>query len=175
FKLQEYGINYVEVNLSVVQMLNSNVYERLSNMIKESGVPTSMINFEITESTLIENFSNVSSIMKKFNDDGITFSLDDFGTGYSNFTYIYEMPFQIIKIDRSILLNADSNEVADKMLNSLVNMLKGINVTVLQEGVETKPQRDKIISYGVDYIQGFLYSKPLPEEDFIEYVKINNA
>jgi EAL domain-containing protein (putative c-di-GMP-specific phosphodiesterase class I) len=109
--------------------------------------------------------------MDKFQKDGFTFSLDDFGTGYSNLSYLYDMKFKIVKLDKSILDKADNNIDADKTLGVMISMLQGIHFKVLQEGVESKEQEDKLFDYGIDYIQGYYHSKPLPEKDFLAFIK----
>ncbi len=164
-------LEYIEVNLSAIQLFDPDLYDSFSNIMKEYDVPSSFINFEITESAFIENQDSVLSAMDKFQKDGFTFSLDDFGTGYSNFSYLYDMKFKIVKLDKSILDKADNNIDADKTLGVMISMLQGIHFKVLQEGVESKEQEDKLFDYGIDYIQGYYHSKPLPEKDFLAFIK----
>lgn len=165
------NIEYVEVNLSVMQLNDPDFYDTFSSIAKIYDVPPSFINFEITESAFIDNQDYVLSVMEKFCKDGFSFSLDDFGTGYSNFIYLYDMNFRIVKLDKSILDKSDINEDANKTLCAMIGMLKDIRFKVLQEGVEKKEQEDKLFGYGIDYIQGFYHSKPLPEADFMEFLK----
>ena len=168
------NLEYIEVNLSVAQLNDPDFYDTFSSIAGIYDVPTSFINFEITESAFIDNQDYVLSVIDKFCKDGFSFSLDDFGTGYSNFSYLYDMNFKIVKLDKSILDKSAVNENADKTLHSMIGMLKDIRYKVLQEGVETKEQEDKLFDYGIDYIQGFYHSKPLPETEFLEFFKQNN-
>ncbi len=169
--VKKLGLDYIEVNLSALQIIDPSIYDSIMSLIKKYNVPASFINFEITESALIENSEVVIEIMDKLIKEGFSFSLDDFGTGYSNFTYLYDMKFNIVKIDKSILDKTINNQTASKTLISMIGMLKDISFRVLQEGVETASQEDLLIKNGIDYIQGYYYSHPIPEDDFIKYLE----
>jgi len=167
------NIDYIEVNLSPIQIMDPDTYKSFSKIMEKYDVDPSSINFEITESSFIENKEQALSMMNEFCNDGFTFSLDDFGTGYSNFINLYDMNIKLVKFDKSILDKSDVNEDADKTLQLMTRMLKDIRFKVLQEGVETKEQEDKLLEYGIDYIQGYYHSKPLPEESFLSFVSQN--
>ena len=169
--IQDYGIDYIEVNLSPLQVSDPTMVERFHSIMEKHDVSPSYINFEITESSFIDNPTLVLSIMNQFIQEGFAFSLDDFGTGYSNFHYLYDMKFKIIKLDKSILDKANDSAIASKTLFYMIEMLKDISFQVLQEGVERQEQEEKLFEYGIDYIQGFYHSKPLPEEEFLSYMK----
>ena len=169
------GIEYIEVNLSSLQIIDPLLYPTIQEIIKRFNVPPSFINFEITESAFIENQQIAQGMMNRFINDGFVFSIDDFGTGYSNFTYLYDMPFHIVKIDKSILDSAMTSEVAQKTLNSMIRMLKDLSFKVLQEGVEDRKQTEMLSEFGIDYIQGFYYSEPIPAAEFVEYLKRENG
>jgi EAL domain-containing protein (putative c-di-GMP-specific phosphodiesterase class I) len=169
--IQDYGIDYIEVNLSPLQVRDPTIVERFHSIMEKHDVSPSHINFEITESSFIDNPTLVLSIMNQFIQEGFAFSLDDFGTGYSNFHYLYDMKFKIIKLDKSILDKASDSAIASKTLFYMIEMLKDISFQVLQEGVERQEQEEKLFEYGIDYIQGFYHSKPLPEEEFLSYMK----
>ena len=169
------GLDYIEVNLSSLQIIDPTLYATFQEIIKRFNVPPSFINFEITESAFIENQQVVTGMMNRFISDGFVFSIDDFGTGYSNFTYLYDMPFHIVKIDKSILDSAMTSEVAQKTLSSMIKMLKDLSFQVLQEGVEDQQQTDMLSEFGIDYIQGYYYSKPIPAAEFVEYLKKENG
>lgn len=105
---------------------------------------------------------------------GVGFSLDDFGSGYSNLTRVLSLPFNLIKIDKS-LVDAMDDEDTHVILEQSIAMVKEIGKQVLVEGVETQEQADKLSAMGVDYIQGFLYAKPMPEEEFLAFLREHNA
>ncbi len=173
--LKKLGVKYIEINLSAYQIIDIKLYEKFTNKIKEHNIDPSMINFEITESAVINNINSVSSTVSKFAEDGIYFSLDDFGTGYSNFDYLVQIPFKIIKLDKSLLDHAEENEKANLLHNSVINMIKGAKIQVLQEGAERKEQVDALLEVGIDYIQGFYYSQAIPKDEFIAFIMKYNS
>ena len=94
---------------------------------------------------------------------GFSFALDDYGTGYANNSFIMDFPFEIIKIDKSILWGADNSDKADRLLHHMIYMIHDLDMKVVVEGVETQAQREKLEKAGVEYLQGYLFSKPVPE------------
>ena len=167
--LAQYGIEYIEVNLSTVQCMYTGLPETFHNILKEYQLPPFRFNLEITESVAVHSPDVFLDTMKRLKEQGFTFSMDDYGTGYSNFSYMFDMDFDIIKLDKSILWNSDTNENAQTILSCTVRMLKDMNFKVLIEGVETKEQLDKVVSLGVDYCQGYYFSRPVPGEKFVDY------
>lgn len=112
--------------------------------------------------------------MNFFLDYGFTFSLDDFGTGNSNLNYIIDMPVEIVKFDKSMIDSYFSNNIEAKIvIDESINIIKKLNKKIVFEGIETKEQVNSVKKLDVDFIQGYYYSKPLNEEDFIEFLKEN--
>lgn len=175
--LQKLGIDYVEVNLSTVQCMSKNLKEMFDNTLKKYSLDAGCINLEITESATAENQKVLFDTIDILKDSGFTFSLDDYGTGYSNITYMYDMPFSIIKIDKSILWKAIHPETGDGQKNAriylenTVRMLKDMNYSVLVEGVETIEQKKLLEDLHCDYLQGYFFSRPVPGKEFTEYLK----
>ena len=169
------GLDYIEVNLSALQVLDPNLYANFSEIAKRYNMPSSFINFEITESAFIENMDAVVKTMQRFIQDGFSFSIDDFGTGYSNFSYLYDMQFHIVKIDKSILDKTSESSVALSTLVSMIGMLKNLSLEVLQEGVESLEQEQMLLENGIDYVQGYYHSMPIPEDEFIDFLMKHNA
>lgn len=120
------------------------------------------------DSELMER--NVRNIAKM----GYTFSLDDYGIGYSNVQRITKLPLKIIKIDKS-LVDGINGQAGQSVLRNSVKMMKDVDKMVVVEGVETKPVLDQVQSMGVDFIQGYFFSKPIPKDDFLAFVKNGNA
>ena len=106
-------------------------------------------------------------------DMGYDFSLDDYGTGYSNIQRVSKLPFSIIKIDKS-LIDGIGTEDGMSLVKNAIRMMKDIRKEIVAEGVETKEALDKLAEMGCDYIQGFYFSKPLPKDEFLEFIKENN-
>lgn len=173
--LAKYGIEYIEVNLSTVQCMYTGLPETFKRILKEYDLTPIRFNLEITESVAVHSPDIFLDTMRRLKEEGFTFSMDDYGTGYSNFSYMFDMEFDIIKLDKSILWNADTNENAQTILSCTVRMLKDMNFKVLIEGVETKEQLDKVVSLGVDYCQGYYFSRPIPGNEFVEYCKTISA
>ncbi|MBR7080954.1 MAG: EAL domain-containing protein, partial [Treponema sp.] len=173
-QLSGIGIDFLEVNLSPVQCNNKKLSQIFQNTCSHYNLKPSSINLEITESAAINSHDNFLQTIKDLHSAGFTFSLDDYGTGYSNASYIFSMDFDIIKIDKTILWEAEKSESALIILQNTVRMIKELNKKILVEGVETKSQKDLMVQMGADYLQGFYFSKPLPKQDFIEFCSVFN-
>ncbi len=165
-------LHYLEINLSPVQFTNLNFAEEFIDLAFENRVDLSMVNLEITE-TATSDISILKKQMKILHNMGVSFSLDDYGTGFSNLTLILQLPLEIIKIDKSLVWAYFDG--SNLMLKNIVKMFKEQNYKILCEGIETKQMVDELTEMGVDHLQGFYFSRPLPEEEFIRYVKEFNG
>ena len=170
-KLDKLGREYIEVNLSAVQCMKNRLADQFIGIMKEYGLKPDQINFEITESSAMINDSEVSRNIESFERQGVALSLDDYGTGYSNISYLYNLPFMIMKVDKSILWTSEKNEKADIILKNTFRMAKRLNMKVVMEGVETEEQIKKLLALNCDYFQGYYFSKPVNGDKFIEYIK----
>ena len=168
---EKLGIEYIEVNLSAVQCAKSKLAEQFIKIMKEYGIESKRINFEVTETAAMVTDSAVISNIHYFEKNGVKLSLDDFGTGYSNISYLYNIPFSIMKVDKAILWSADKNRKADLTLKNTFMMASKLGIKVVQEGVETEEQIKKLLAIGCDYFQGFYFSKPVSGKDFLAYVR----
>lgn len=174
--LSEYGFEYIEVNLSIIECLQSNLASKIMGTLQKYDVRPNQINLEITE-TASDDFNDiVDQNIKIMNKYGIGFSIDDFGTGYSSLTRILALQLQIIKLDKSIVqgpfVSEDKN--ASLLLESFVNTAMSTGAHIVAEGVETVEMARNIVNLGCDYIQGFYFSRPLPRADFVKVIKENN-
>lgn len=167
------GIQYIEVNLSVVQCIQENLAQQLINIMKDYEISPSQINFEITETAGAVNADTLRRNMEQLIDAGGTFSMDDYGTGFSTANYLINLPMQLVKIDKSILWPAMNNQEAFIILRHTVSMLKALHKKIVVEGVETQEMADILIEMHCDYLQGYLYSKPIPGEDFMTFLHQN--
>ncbi|ETP73866.1 EAL domain-containing protein [Lachnospiraceae bacterium JC7] len=161
-------IKYLEINLSPVQFTNLNFAEQFVDLAFEHRVDLSLINLEITE-TATSDISILKKQMKILHNMGVRFSLDDYGTGFSNLTLILQLPLEIIKIDKSLVWAYFDG--SNLMLKNIVRMFQEQNYKILCEGIETKEMADTLTEMGVDYLQGFYFSRPLPESEFLKYLK----
>ncbi len=172
---EQYGIHYIEVNLSAVQCAQESFADTYIALMEKYGIPPRLINLEITETAALEAKKVVLANMKKLIDYGVSFSLDDFGTGQSNLNYIVDMPVAIVKFDRSMTTSYFENGKAKYVMDAAMHMIHGMRLEIVSEGIETKEQYDSMESLNISYIQGYYFSKPLPEQSFVEFIRERNA
>lgn len=168
-RIWEKGIDFVEVNLSVVQCMQEDICEMLYGIMDEYGIPYDRINLEVTETTMDEEV--LWNTMERMSVGGVTFSLDDYGTGYSNLCNVLKHPFHIIKLDKSMVWYAMENENAMCALRHTAAMIRDINMHIVAEGVETEQQQELLTEMGCEYLQGYYFSKPVPEREFLAKIK----
>lgn len=164
-------VNAVSVNFSVYQMSNPKIVENVLNTINRYGIKPQNVIVEITESIFIDNLNIVNENMRRLSEAGVVFYLDDFGTGYSNLSNVVMLPFKTVKMDRSLVLTLEQGKKYIDLFTNLVSTFKDANLNILVEGVETEVQGAIVQDAGADYIQGFLYSKPMPPENCIELLQ----
>ncbi len=166
--LDELGLDYIEVNLSPVQCMREQLAVEFRDIVEEYGVDFSRINLEITETDSTDSGvtrENMEALMKS----GMSFSLDDYGTGFSNLVNVMNLPLHIVKIDKSIVW-AYFNEGNTTLLHVL-SLFKESNKEVVCEGVETLEMAKELSELGCDHEQGFYFSKPVPKDEFLKYLK----
>lgn len=169
--IEQYGIQFIEVNLSVVQCMQEKLHRQLVEIMEEYGVSPDKINLEITETAEVTKMGAFKDNVFALKDKGVSFSLDDYGTGYSNIGFLYKFPFKIIKIDKSLLWGAFENEKAMITLVSSIELAKNLDLQVVVEGVENEEHLEKLVELGCEYLQGYYFSKPVPGEEFLHYVE----
>lgn len=168
---EQYGIKYVEVNLSVRQCENLGLAQNYIRIMKKYDLNPSCINLEITESASIHIRNNLLENMQVLMDYGVKFSLDDFGNGESNLNYIVDMPVSIVKFDRDMSQAYFANKKAKFVMDASMKMIHDMKLEIVSEGVETKEQMETIAALGIEYIQGYYFSKPLPGDEFLQFIK----
>lgn len=174
-KLQDIGIEYIEVNLSAVQCMKHEMARELIAVMEKYGLTSKQINFEITETSAVISNPELTANVNSLREYGIDLSLDDYGTGYSNLSYLYHIPFRFIKIDKSILWSAEQNDKAEITLKNIFHMAKKLELGIVMEGVETVFQVKRMLDLNCDYLQGYYFSKPISGKEFIIYVKTFKA
>lgn len=168
------GLHYIEVNLSMVQCADDRLAGDYIAIMNEHGITPDMINLEITESASIEAKATLLRNMRRLIDFGVSFSLDDFGTGHSNLNYIIDMPVEIVKFDREMTNAYFENSKAKYIMDAAMDMIHGMNLNIVSEGIETADQLRVMEDLNINYIQGFLFSKPLPEREFLAFLREKN-
>lgn len=171
---QQLGIKYIEVNLSVVQCSYELLSQQFIHIMEEYQIDPSQINLEITETGSVSTRKIMLENMQKLINYGVQFSLDDFGTGNSNLNYIVDMPVNIVKFDRSMTNSYFNNGKAKYVMDAAMHMIHGMELQIVSEGIETEEQLDTMKELDISYIQGYYFSKPLPQEEFLNFLRDNN-
>lgn len=162
----------IAINVSARQFIHLEFVNTIEKFLKETGCEPSFIELEITESSILENPEYTISILKSLKEMGFHISLDDFGTGYSSLSYLKNLPIDKIKIDQSFIKNITYQEKNQTIVKTIISLAKGLNMKVIAEGVESEQELDFLQKYGIDYIQGFYYSKPLPLSNVEELLSL---
>lgn len=161
------GVDYIEVNLSVVQCIKESLAEDFKQIMDRYEIPYSMINLEITETAAINSKETLLSNMEALRALGVTFSIDDYGSGYSNLNYIIELPVQIAKLDKNLIWSYFENKKAMVAIDFSISMLRNLGLKLVAEGIETQEQLQEMFKLKIDYIQGYYFSKPLSGMEFL--------
>lgn len=156
----------VAVNLSVVQLVQPNIVERIMEIARVTGVNTDNIILEVTESLAVEDMNLMKSVLNQLRENGFSIALDDFGTGYSSLNHIMEMPLNYVKIDKSFVSGYGTESFNPSLLSAITELAHSVNMEVVVEGVETKQQMEFLMFLNTDKLQGYLYGKPMPREEF---------
>ena len=170
-QLEQYGLKYVEVNLSVVQCGYPGLADEYIGIMEKYQINPGYINLEITESASMAAKKTLLENMRRLMEYGVYFSLDDFGTGQSNLNYIVDMPVNIVKFDREMSQAFFQDEKAKYVMNAAMQMIHGMKLKIVSEGIETKEQYLAMEELSIDYIQGYYFSKPLPEAAFLAFLQ----
>lgn len=153
---------HMHVNLSVYQLTKHDFLSTLNDILLKTGMLPKNLTLEITESRLVSHDSPATRKMQKIRDLGVQIAIDDFGTGYSSLAYIHKLPFDVLKVDRSFINILNTENADSSIAAAITNMTKGYNITLVAEGIETAEQADIVSKLNYDHAQGFLYSRPLP-------------
>ena len=170
-QLEQYGLHYIEVNLSVVQCGYPGLADDYIGIMEKYQINPRYINLEITESASMAAKKTLLENMRRLMEYGVFFSLDDFGTGQSNLNYIVDMPVNIVKFDREMSQAFFQDEKAKYVMNAAMQMIHGMKLKIVSEGIETEEQYLAMEELSIDYIQGYYFSKPLPEAAFLAFLQ----
>ena len=175
--IKDYGIEFVDINLSLLKLLDPNTVDRYTELASRYEVDPSFINLEITETAEGDEkyLAVVKNNIAKLREKGFFFSLDDYGSGYSTVIYMAEMDAKIVKIDASILWNAMKNKKYFTVLENCVRLIYCFDKDCVCEGVEDEEMVNVLKRLGVNFFQGYYYSKPINEQAIIELVKKQNG
>ena len=163
------GLDYVEVNLSVAQIMDSDLPDIIISTVNKYQIPPSRINLEITETAAAYTQMVMMENLDKLTKAGFSFSLDDYGTGYSNMKRVIQMPLKLIKLDKSFV-DEGNNPKMWIFLENTVRMLRDMKMEIVVEGVETREMLEAFSHMKCDFIQGYYFSEPIPQKNFVEFI-----
>lgn len=161
----------IAVNLSAVQLRQDDIVFAVLETLKRHAIPPGRLELEITETSFMENLEEAVNKLKQLRKHGINIAVDDFGTGYSSLTYLKRMPVQHLKIDKQFVHDLLVNEDDTRIANTIIDLGKSLNLTVIAEGVETEEQEFYLRQRGCQLAQGYWYSRPLEAHDFEVFVR----
>jgi diguanylate cyclase (GGDEF)-like protein len=154
----------LSLNLSPIQFEQPDIFQIVSSMLEKYNLSPSRLILEVTESTALKNLDRSIELLNAFNHAGIVVSIDDFGTGYSNLLMLSVLPAKELKIDRSFVTSMLENEKSYKLVETIISIARTMEMNVVAEGIETEEQQAVLTRLGCDYLQGYLFSRPLPAE-----------
>ncbi|HTN33074.1 MAG TPA: EAL domain-containing protein, partial [Marinobacter sp.] len=156
----------VAVNLSAVQLRQKDIVDDILETLKRHNIPPGRLELEVTETSFMTNLTDAVEKLHRLNKAGIRIAVDDFGTGYSSLTYLKQMPVHHLKIDKQFIRDLLVNEEDTRITNTIIDLGKSLNLSVVAEGVETAEQEYYLNQRGCHLAQGYYFSKPLLPEDF---------
>jgi diguanylate cyclase (GGDEF)-like protein len=162
----------VNVNLSVVQLLQNDIVEMIESALQETGVNPANLTLEVTESLAINDMERMKKILGSIKALGVKIALDDFGTGYSSLNYIREIPFDVIKVDQSFVRELAEDAYSQSFIKMVAELAETIGVSICVEGIEGSAQYKVLQGMKVKYVQGYYFDRPMPGSEFEKhYVK----
>jgi diguanylate cyclase (GGDEF)-like protein/PAS domain S-box-containing protein len=161
----------VAVNVSGRQFAAEGLLDDIENSIKITGIPPSCMKLEVTESLVMDNPERTVELLRRIIAMGCKVSIDDFGTGYSSLSHLHRFPFNTLKIDRSFIIRMSESREGFEIVRVIASMAKVLDRDVVAEGVEEKPQIQVLKDLGVEFVQGYVYSKPLPSADATAFLE----
>jgi diguanylate cyclase (GGDEF)-like protein/PAS domain S-box-containing protein len=163
----------IAVNISAVQLRDKGFASYVQEVLAETGLPSNLLQLELTESILMQDESRSSPGIKELSALGVHLALDDFGTGYSSLTYLRRFPISKLKIDRSFIRNCAESSSDGAIVRAIINLAHSLGLRVIAEGVETEAQYRFVIDEGVDDIQGFYFSVPMGPEELMGFLMLD--
>ncbi len=170
--LKETGADIsLSINISVRHLMKNDFLDEIRNVIANSGIPAKNLEIEITESIMIDSADKALECINEIRGMGIKIAIDDFGTGYSSLSYLNKFPADMLKVDKSFIDKMNTSDSSKKYVAAIISIGHIMNFDVISEGVEDPEQLETLRSIGCDYIQGYIWGRPLPPEEAEELVK----
>lgn len=172
---KELPIDSISVNFSMQQFMDPQIYDRIESCLKKYGVAPGRIKVEITERVFLYDQEYMCRLMDEMTQKGIGFYLDDFGTGYSNLASVMHMPFECIKLDKSLFDRVGENRKDELIVRTMTGLFGKMGMSVIAEGIETDNQLAVIRRFSLNRVQGYVYARPMPEERFMDFLRNNSC
>lgn len=167
-KHPQHGLS-LSVNISARQFAQNDFVDQVAELLQQYTIEAGQIQFELTENLMLQSVSETLHKLKQLKQLGVGLDLDDFGTGYSSLSYLHQLPLQAMKIDRSFIDELNQSPSAESIVRSILNMAHSMEIEAIAEGVETAEQFEFLKALGCRLFQGFWFSKPVPEAEFLNY------
>jgi diguanylate cyclase (GGDEF)-like protein len=161
----------VSINVSTRQLREGCFVSDVLEPLQRFGIHPGYLQLEVTETTVAQNRDKAIDLLKALREEGVRVAIDDFGTGYSSLSYLQQMPFDVIKIDKSFVDRIGAGDPSDNICRTIIKMAHELGKKAIAEGVEQREQADFLKNNKCDFVQGFFYSKPLEKEDFISFIQ----
>lgn len=169
---REHGLDlHVAVNVSTLQLRQVGFADRVAAALDETGLAVEGLQLEVTESAFIDDMDTALPVLRRLRDMGITLLLDDFGTGYSSLAYLLDLPIDCLKIDRAFVNDMHTDHKALALTRSIVAMARSLGLSTVAEGIETPDHASELRRLGCDLVQGYFYSRPLFENDLLDWIR----
>lgn len=163
----------MSVNLSPKQLRDPKLVDRLHEIMKKHQITEDQLELEITENSVMTNTEQAIKQMIAIREAGVYLAIDDFGTGYSSLAYLKSFPIQVLKIDRTFVRDIEEDEDDAAICRATISLSHDLGLKVVAEGVETEAQKDFLVSHKCDTLQGYLFSRPIPSDEILKYIKQN--
>ncbi|VAX19412.1 diguanylate cyclase/phosphodiesterase (GGDEF & EAL domains) with PAS/PAC sensor(s) [hydrothermal vent metagenome] len=161
----------VSINFSAKDIEKPNLINNVRNIIVGHGIDPERLEIEVTESAIIRDIDRAVDILADLREIGLGISIDDFGTGYSSLNYLTKLPINALKIDRAFIVDIEEDRNARTVAKAITAMASELGLTVIAEGVETRAQYEFLYSIGCDQVQGYIFSKPVPEDEMLKMLE----
>lgn len=161
----------IAINVSAAQFSQGDMVEKVEKVLKDTGVSAQKLELEVTESVFMDDIQHTIQTLQNLHALGVELAIDDFGTGYSSLSYLRQFPIDRLKIDQSFIRNALNNPDDASIAKTIVGLGHSLNLKVIAEGVETKEHEEFLVKHDCDEVQGYRYCRPIPHENFIEFVQ----
>ncbi|MCP5077852.1 MAG: EAL domain-containing protein, partial [Psychromonas sp.] len=170
-----YSLHNIAVNVSSVQLTELNFIKTVEDILNKTNCQPHWLEIEQTESWLMDDQEHNINILNQLKDLGVSLALDDFGTGYSSLSQVARLPLDILKIDKCFIDNCVTNRDDHMVVRTIIQLGHNLDMKIVAEGIEHQEQRQLLLAEQCDYFQGYLFSKPITEEEFEELLRVQNC